>query len=293
MTILASPFSPLTQKTCVLGEGICWHPRLDRLFWIDIKGSGLFSVRTDGTDAQEYDLEGGVSAIAPALMHDFICARRKGFSFLNLAENGPQLTPIADIEADLPHNRCNDGKLDPHGGFWVGTMDDRETRRSGSWWRLTPDQNVTKLCEGIKVTNGPAFAPNGSVGYFNDSADQLIYNFKPEPHGFTAKSIFKEHGPGQGYPDGITVDRAGNLWVAFWGAACIRIFSPLGALIEELAIPAQQPTSVELIDDRIFVTSACIDLDAPGEHDGKTFVAKLLEPRGQPERLFFDDTSFE
>ena len=291
--LLSSPFTPLTDDVSILGEGPTFHPRDGRLYWLDIKGQRLLSIATNGGDPRGWDLPDMVSAIAPARHHHFICARRKGFSFLDPQKAGWTLTPLLDIEADLPGNRLNDGKLDPFGGFWAGSMDNGEVARTGAWWRLAPDGKASRLEDRVMITNGPAFTEDGRTGYKVDSADQVIFSFTPTERGFENARVFRTFGKGEGYPDGILVDRENCLWAAFWGAGCVRRFAPDGALLATLEVPARQPTSVEIIGRQIFVTTASIGLTdtGPASFDGRLLGANLSVDIAPRERRIFDDSA--
>lgn len=291
--ILAEPLRALDTPRCLLGEGACFSPVHDRLFWLDIKGHKLFSMTACADDLSEYPLPDLVSAIAPARSGGFVCARRKGFSLLDPDAAGPvRLTPIVDLESDLPGNRFNDGKLDPAGHFWAGSMDDAEDRRTGQWWRLAPDGSAEKVGTGFMVTNGPAFDPDNGIGYCVDSADRVIFRFAPAGAGFESREVFLTFTDRHGYPDGLTIDREGCLWVAFWDGSCVRRFSPAGALLDEVPCPARRPTSIEIIGDRLFVTSATIGLPSSeeGPGNGRLLAAPLRKVLGREARPLFDDS---
>jgi sugar lactone lactonase YvrE len=119
--------------------------------------------------------------------------------------------------------------------------------------------------DGYRVTNGPAFSPDGRIMYHSDSARQVIYAFDLDEDGNAAKKReFARFGEGDGYPDGMTVDSEGCLWSAFWDGWCVRRFSPDGECIRKIDVPVQKPTSCAFGGpalDRLYVTSASIGLD--------------------------------
>jgi sugar lactone lactonase YvrE len=291
MTDRKRTFTAIGEERLILGESGLYDPRADRMFWLDIKGGKLVSSGTDGTDLTSCSLEGTVSAIGLAERSQFVCSRQDGFALLDIQEGRAQLAPLTDPEAHLPENRFNDGKVDPFGQFWSGTMKNAEDERTGSWYRLGPDGKAVKMLDGFFVTNGPAFDAEIGRGYVVDSADGKIFRFEINEDGITH---YEEHlafdTAKTGYPDGLTVDGEGGLWAAFWDGAAVRRFGRDGGLLEEIEVPAKRPTTVEIVGGRLFITTASIGL-APDEiqEDGKLLITDLDREIGRSGRFRFDD----
>lgn len=245
----------------LLGEGPLWDPRINRLLFLDIKGARLFIYDPATDETHDYDVSGMVSALGLARKGGYVCVSRQGFGRLFIEDDAVRIEPVIDPESALSGNRFNDGKVDPAGGFWAGTMDDQEKDdNAGSWWRLAPDGTVARLDDGHHVTNGPAFDPARGRVYLTDSARRVIYVADSDGTAFKNKTVFKLFGDGAGYPDGMDIDAQGSLWVAFWDGAMVRRFSSEGVLLGEFAIPALRPTSVKIVAHKIYVTSARIGL---------------------------------
>src|SRR4029453_5595553 len=122
-----------------------------------------------------------------------------------------------------------------------GTMDDRETGASGTLYRIDPDLSWTVVDTGEKNTKRPAFSPGGRILYHNDTVRQVTYAFDLDESGRASnRRVFLQFGPGDGNPDGMTVDAEGCLWIAFWGGSCVRRFSPEGERIETVRLPVSQ-----------------------------------------------------
>lgn len=288
---LATNVRCVAPVEAVLGEGPLWDPRIGKLLFLDIKGGKLFAYDPQTEETETYPAPGKVSALGLRRKGGFVCARKNGFAFLDLRGGETHFTAAASPENDRPDNRFNDGKVDLAGGFWAGTMDEKEKDPSaGSWWRLSPDGVAAKIDQGFHVTNGPAFdAARGRV-YFTDSARRTIFAAKAERGGFGGKRVFLQFGEADGYPDGMDVDTEGGLWVAFWDGAAVRRFSPDSDLLEEIAIPAPRPTSVALVGDRAYVTSARIGLKpeelAVRPQSGALFNITLAKEVSVPSRYF-------
>ena len=292
--ISLSDFKPVSDQRTILGEGLCFDPIADQLYWLDIKRGQIFSSSMDFSKIQQIDTEENLSSIGLAQSHQFICTRQSGFAFLDIKEGVAQFVPISDPESHFPLNRFNDGKVDPFGGYTAGTMKNAEDERTGSWWRLSPEGPTTQLLTDFFVTNGPAFAGPDDKAFVVDSADGKIFSFLASSDEI---SQYKEHisidTTTMGHPDGITIDIEGCLWAAFWDGSAIRRFAPDGKLIAEYPVPAQRPTSIEIVHDQIFVTTASIGLN-PGQYnqDGRLLTARINRPIGRPSRHRFNDQSW-
>ena len=246
----------------VLGEGPVWVAREHALYWLDIKGRMIFRL-SDGGEVSQWPTPFRVGSLAPRAKGGFIAGTDEGIAEIDLADGRMKI--LFNPEADLPGNRFNDGKVDRSGRFWAGTMDDSERQASGSLYRIDADLRCTRIDEDYRVTNGPAFSPDGTIMYHNDSARQVTYAFDLDEAGNASnRRTFIQFGEGDGYPDGMTVDAEGGLWIGFWDGGCLRRFSAEGELTQVLEMPASRPTSCAFGGpnlDRLYVTSASIGLD--------------------------------
>jgi len=246
----------------VLGEGPIWVEGEQALYWVDIKGRRIFRLDSTGR-RMEWDTPMRVGSVAPRVSGGFIAGTENGFVEISLEEG--RFEVFHDPEEDLPTNRFDDGKVGPDGSFWAGTMDDTEQKSTGTLYRLRADRRCEPVDGGYKVTNGPAFAPDGRTLYHTDSAIQTIYAFDLDADGeVSERQIFARFGEGDGYPDGMTVDSEGCLWVAFWDGWCLRRLSPEGQCLLTVEMPVQRPTSCAFGGpnfDQLYVTSASIGLD--------------------------------
>ncbi len=247
----------------MLGEGPIWSEAEQAVYWLDIKGRRIHRLRPGDGAIDSWVPPFRICSIAPRSSGGFIAGSDRGFTAIDGAFQSFDL--IANPEADRPGNRFNDGKVDRAGRFWAGTMDDAEEQASGALYRLDADLAWHRIDDGYQVANGPAFSPDGKVMYHSDSARQTIYRFDVAADGGVSnKAVLAQFGDGDGYPDGMTVDAEGCLWVAFWDGWCLRRLSAEGERLTEIAMPVQRPTSCVFGGpdfDRLFVTSAAIGLD--------------------------------
>ena len=253
----------LVACAALLGEGPVWVAREGALYWVDIKGPAIFRWTEATGSTQYWTPPFRVGSLAPRAAGGFVAGTEHGFAIVDPDADRYEL--LHDPEPEFPRNRFNDGKLDRHGRFWAGTMDDDQVHARGALYRLDPDLGSTRIDEGYQVTNGPAFDRDGTTMFHNDSAARTIYAFDLAPdggaHGKREFARFAEH---EGYPDGMTVDAEGCLWVACWDAWCVRRFAPDGTRQGEVRLPVERPTSCAFGGaqlERLFVTSARIGLD--------------------------------
>jgi xylono-1,5-lactonase len=246
----------------VLGEGPVWVAREAALYWVDIKGYKVFRFTPESGALKTWETPYRVCSLAPRDGGGFIAGTEDGFSRVDLEAD--RFMPLVNPEPDRMSNRFNDGKLDRQGRFWAGTMDNDEAKASGALYRLDPDHRYARVDDGYRVTNGPAFSPDGRTMYHNDSARQITYAFDlDEGSEATNRREFLTFGEGDGYPDGMTVDAEGCLWIAFWDGWCVRRFSPEGERLAELKLPVARPTSCAFGGDaldQLYVSSASIGL---------------------------------
>jgi len=257
----------------VLGEGPSWSAARNSLFWVDIMAPALRSLDLETGAVRSWTMPERIGwAIERQGRDDLIVGLKSGFAALGL--DPFTLDPIGDPEPDRPHNRLNDAKVDAQGRIWAGTKDDRDEQPTGALYRLDPDLTWSRQDDGYTVTNGPAFDPGGHILYHTDSGRRTVHAFDLAADGsLSAKRVFLRFEEEWGYPDGMTTDAEGGLWIAHWGGGRISRFHSDGHFDRQIMLPATNITSIAFAGqglDRMFVTSAALD-SAQGPHDGALF----------------------
>lgn len=253
---------------CTLGEGPLWHPLRKQLFWFDILGKRLH------TQGQHWDFPDHVSA-AGWVDHDrLIIASSKGLHHFNFTTGAIAL--LCNLEADNALTRSNDGRADPQGGFWIGTMGLNAEMGAGAIYRYYKGE-LRKLYGEMQITNAICFAPTGDTAYFTDTNTQMIMSVVLDADGWP-KGEPKLHIDLRGTdfrPDGAVCDASGNLFSAQWGVGRVAVYDPKGVFIEAFQMPAIQTSCPAFGGDNLqtlYCTSAAIGQDGPD--DGKTFSIK-------------------
>jgi len=237
-----------------LGEGPVWDSKTQTLYWLDILEKRIYA----GTRilAQLDDL---IGCLAPRKNGNLILGTRLGFA--NLNPDSGQLTFLATLDSELPTNRLNDGKCDPAGRFIAGTMDMGEENPSGALYSFDGKQ-VTRLLSGITISNGLAWSVDHKTFFYIDTPTREVKAFDYDlATGQIANPRAVIHVPESlGWPDGMTSDTDGNLWIAIWGGAQITQWNPsTGKLLEQIQVPALHTSSCVFGGkdmNELYVTSA-------------------------------------
>jgi sugar lactone lactonase YvrE len=262
---------------CKLGEGPLWHPTRGELFWFDILKKRLH------IKGRHWQFSRHVSAAGWLDDDRLLLADSIGLHIFDLATGTTD--QICEIEADNSITRSNDGRADPWGGFWIGTMGINAEPDAGAIYRYFRGE-VRQLFAKITISNAICFAPDASCAYFCDTKTGKIMRQKlAQSDGWPQgdPEVWLDFGKTSWGADGAVVDGAGNLWNAQWGANRVACYGPDRTMTQTVAFPAAQ-TSCPAFGGTdlktLFCTSAADGLI--GEDDGKTF-ATPVETIGQAE----------
>jgi len=248
-----------------LAEGPSWSQREKRLYWVDILAPAVYRFDPATGVNESCRMPHLVGAVVERAGGGLVALTIKGVEELDFATGA--LRTLVDPEADLPDNRFNDGKCDAAGRLWAGTMSLDASRRSGSLYRIDGSLQCRRMDRSFTVANGLDWSPDGKTFYFADSGAGVIYAYDFDLSGGTlgARRVFARIEPGEGRPDGLTVDAEGCVWSALWDGWAVRRFDPSGAAMSDLRMPVPRPTSVAFGGAQmrtLFVTSARVRLPA-------------------------------
>jgi D-xylonolactonase len=251
---------------CRLGEGPLWSDREQALYWVDILGQAACRLRIADDRVTRWPLPDLIGwLIERTDAPGFVAGLGRDVVYLTL--DPLTITPIARPEPQLDDHRLNDAKADAAGRIWCGTMQVDCRSESGALFRLDPDGTLSRWDHGYRVTNGPAFSPDGRHLYHTDSLRRIVYRFTLRDDGSLAeREHFIRVDPDSGVPDGMTVDADGGVWIALWGGARVSRYTRDGRLDRSIALPASQITSCAFGGpalDRLYVTSAAEGVDEP------------------------------
>ncbi|TWA66532.1 sugar lactone lactonase YvrE [Azospirillum brasilense] len=262
-----------------LGEGPVWSPSRNALFAVDIHGSRLLRYTPADGRGRDWPLEEAACwlverADGAGFVAGLLSRRLVG---LTLDDDRLSMGPeMLRLEEDTPGNRLNDAMADTAGRLWVGSMDDAEREASGALYRIGPDGSTARVDGGYTVSNGPALSPDGRTLYHTDSPSRTIFAFTLAADGtLSGKRVHIRFGEEDGYPDGMTCDAEGHLWVAHWSGGRVSRFRPDGTLDRVVRLPVSNVTSCAFGGprlDRLYITTAAQDAPAGEPLAGGLFV---------------------
>jgi len=226
-------------RPCELGEGAFWHPERQQLFWCDILGQRVLSVE-DGRP-RDCVCDEPVSALGWLSRDDLLAATASGLWRLGLDTDRRER--IVAIEADDPATRSNDGRADPQGGFWIGTMARDEQTRAGAIWRLYRGE-LRRLYGPLRIPNAICFAPDGRHAYFADTARRRLHRVTLDCDGWPADApeLLCDFALEGRNPDGAVTDAEGRLWIAQWGAWRVACHDADGRFLRAVTLPVAHVT---------------------------------------------------
>ena len=242
-----------------LGEGPLWHPGIDRLFWFDIPEYRIHWANADGSDAGSHDLGMMASAAAWIDNDTLLVAGQDGLYRYDIASHAMSL--VTALEADKPDNRSNDGRCDPWGRFWIGTMNLKAKSEEGALYIFDAEHGLSCIRTGVTIPNSIAFTPDRRRAFFADSMERQIIAFDLDPitGDILGESLFaSDEGAAYG-PDGSVTDADGFLWNARWGGSQIARYRPDGTIERSIQFPVEQVTCPAIGGpdfDLLFVTTA-------------------------------------
>ena len=243
---------------CTLGEGTLWVKEHNSIYFVDIKKKCFFSLNIKNNKKKKYKVNKEIGFVAHVKKNIFILGLQGELRIQDIKTE--KVIKSILIEQDIKLNRINDGKTDPKGNLWFGTMDNLERKiEKGSLYKLDKDLNLIKVDKNYRITNGPAFIDEYNF-YHTDSSKKSIYKIKiNKVNKIVSKKIFKKFSSKDGSPDGMTLDKNKNLWVAHFHGACISVFNKNAKLTHKINLPAKNITNCAFggkNNKEIFITSA-------------------------------------
>jgi len=250
------------QRKTLLGESPVWSVKEKALYWVDIHRPSI--LRTDFSSGQtiEWPMPTNVGSIGLSA-GGLVAAMRTGFALLDLS--GKIVKTLGEPIAGTKDLRFNDGRVDPRGRFWAGTVQEKRVPGLAALYRLDADGRAQEMKSGFTVSNGTSWSPDGKTMYFADSSVRKIYafDFDADEGAIANQRVFAEFADNEGIPDGATVDTDGCYWIAHFDGGKVTRYTPQGKVDRVIEMPVIRPTSCAFggSDLRtLYVTSASFNL---------------------------------
>jgi sugar lactone lactonase YvrE len=287
---IADNLSIVSSHRATLGENPLWDAKNKLFYWVDIIEKNFFILNTCNGICSSVNMESlGINIGSIALRNNggLILATNKGIHLFD--QDILSLKLLSDPENDLEQNRFNDGKCDILGRFWVGSTSCQEKDPLGSLYCLDGELKIRKVLTGIIISNGITWSIDNKIMYYIDSPTRKIraFDFDIKTGSLSNERAVIVLPEVEGYPDGMTTDEEGNLWVAHWGGYKVGRWNPFtGEMIDKIEIPVKRVSSVTFGGDNLdelYITTAIrgfgeqnnLSEIKPGKYDGMVFKAKL------------------
>ncbi len=256
----------MSKPECVLkinaivGECPTWDEKSKVLFWVDIQGKNVHRFNPKSGENKTFYLPEIVTSLS--LCHDdkLLLSLRKSLVMYSLSAG--RFDVLVNLEEDLPDNRCNDGKCDPAGNYWVGTMNDKNwTQPSGALYKFS-DNHIAVMQTQVTCANGMGWSPDHRTMYFTDSFKYMIfaYDYDAASGTISNRREFVRLDPNAGiFPDGLTVDSEGCVWSAQVGAGQVVRYDSSGKQERIIQLPVPRVTSCAFGGEdltTLYITSA-------------------------------------
>jgi sugar lactone lactonase YvrE len=255
----------LIDKKAELGEGPLWDPETEVLYWVDIIDKSLYIYDPVGNINRLYPLSSMPTAVVRRAAGGLLLAMENGFHFFE-PETG-NLKLIADPERDKPENRFNDGKCDPSGRFWAGTLHKNGEAERSALYRLDPDGSVHTMLSPVSLANGIVWTRDKTKMYFVDTLPKKVYSFDYDDvsGSISNRQTAIDGNTETGYFDGMAIDAEGMLWIAHWGDGSVCRWNPeTGKKLETYTLPCPNVSACAFGGKELttlYITTARFTLD--------------------------------
>ena len=241
-----------------LGEGPVWDTRDRALWFVDIKKPGIYRFDPESGERRSWDAPELIGFLVPAASGGFVAGLQSGLQHFDPGTG--RFALLAEVEADRPTNRLNDGVVDAAGRLWFGSMDNEEKAKSGAFYCFGGGVVRPTGSGGIAITNGPAVSPDGRTLYTVDTLKGTISASSIQSDGTLGETRpFVRIEPEEGYPDGPTVDSEGCVWIGLYAGWQARRYSPEGVLLSSVRFPVANITKLAFGGDdlrTVYATTA-------------------------------------
>jgi sugar lactone lactonase YvrE len=264
--MMKSDLELVVDAHATLGEGPGWDQPRQCLYWVDIMGKRLHIYKPQEGTNRTIQLEEMIGCAVPRQAGGMILGLQNGFALLDLETE--HLTHLMDPEPELPNNRFNDGKCDPLGRFLAGTMALSENEITGSLYLMERDFTVRRLFDSVAISNGIGWSPDYRTMYYIDSPTKVVvaFDYELETGHLSHRRVVVTIPKDKGFPDGMTTDEEGMLWIALWGGESVTRWDPIsGELLARYPVPALNVSSCTFGGPErrdLYITTARKDTDA-------------------------------
>ena len=255
----------IAYKTdALLGEGAIWNYKTKELYWIDIEGKKLNIYNPILKTNKVLSTASRIGTVVPFLENEALIALEDGVHKMNLQTGESRL--FTNMKSELVASRLNDGKCDPAGRFWVGSMHLQQEKGKANLYTITSENILQKKIDSVTISNGIVWTSDKKTMYYIDTPTSTIkgFDYNNETGEISNGKIAVQIPESLGFPDGMTIDDENMLWVAMWnGNAVLRYNPKTGKIISKITVPAHNITSCAFGGENLetlYITSARVDM---------------------------------
>ena len=255
----------ISEVVSDLGEGPIWTPETNSVTWTDITQNTFHTANIDTGKTESFGVPSMIGAIAHTKDGHYIAATQKGFARISLEGKYSPLHSF--LQDDM---RMNDGKVDPAGRFWAGSMALSFEKDRGSLYVLETDNSYQKVLDNITLSNGMGWSPDARYFYYIDSIPGVLkrFDYDLDNGKISNPKNLITFDASTGVPDGMSVSSDGKIVVALWDGGRIEIYEPTGAKVSEIKLGVSRPTCCTFAgsnQDILIVSTASQGIDRAGE----------------------------
>ncbi|MFK8103808.1 MAG: SMP-30/gluconolactonase/LRE family protein [Saprospiraceae bacterium] len=292
--VKTAPITSLAYRIpATLGEGAFWNVENQSFYWVDILDPKLHIYHPATQTNRSFSMPSTISTVVPISNQEALVALQDGAYFVN-TENGA-VDAFTKIDQENKGTRLNDGKCDPAGRFWVGSMHYPMNEPQGKLFQIAADGSKKLMLDSVTISNGIVWTANAKTMYYIDTPTQKIsaFAFNAATGTITKKRTAVVIADSLGSPDGMAIDAEDKLWVGLWNGNAVARFDPLtGKLMEKIAVPAHNVTACAFGGpnlDTLYITTASVDMtDAEQQKfpDAGSIFKVVPGVKGVPSTLF-------
>lgn len=248
----------------ILGEGSIWNYKTQELYWIDIEGKQLNIYNPKTKTNKILPTLSRIGTVVPFTENEVLVALEDGVHKMNI-DTGKSIL-FTDMKSELSESRLNDGKCDPAGRFWVGSMHFNQDKGKANLYTVTADNDLQKKIDSVTISNGIVWTSDKKTMYYIDTPTSTIkeFDYNNETGEISNGKIAVQIPESLGFPDGMTIDEEDMLWVGMWnGNAVIRFNPKTGNVLSKIKVPAHNITSCAFGGenlDVLYITTAKVDM---------------------------------
>ena len=270
------------ETMALLGEGAFWNHKTQELYWVDIEDKKFNIYNPSSVTNRSISMPSLIGTVVPYQENEAVVALLDGIYKVDLQTE--ELNILSDVESNMPENRFNDGKCDPNGNLWVGSMHFEQSRPNASVYKINEQGETVKMIDSVTISNGIVWTKDAKTMYYIDTPTGNImgYDYDNKTSTVSNGRIAVKVEEDLGYPDGMAIDENDMLWVGMWNGNAVAHFDPRsGKLVSKILVPAHNVTSCAFGGenlDILYITTSSLDMTEEEQEAfpmaGSIFIAK-------------------